>query len=108
MSTVIEGRTTGTCDDAVEVFMERVVAQAPGETVFHQAVRETVRSVMPVVMENKAYQDARILDRMVVPDRVILFRVTWVDDQGQVQVNRGYRVQMNAAIGPYMRVSPKV
>ena len=111
MSTVIEGRTTGTCDDAVEVFMERVVAQAPGETVFHQAVREAVRSVMPVVMENKAYQDARILDRMVVPDRVILFRVTWVDDQGQVQVNRGYRVQMNAAIGPYkggLRLHPSV
>lgn len=111
MSTLIEGKTSVACDDAVEAFMERVVAQAPGETVFHQAVREAVRSVMPVVLANKKYQEARILDRMVVPDRVIMFRVTWVDDAGKVQINRGYRVQMNAAIGPYkggLRFHPTV
>jgi glutamate dehydrogenase/leucine dehydrogenase len=111
MSTLIEGRTTATCDDAVNTFMDRVVAQSPGEMVFHQAVKEAVRSVMPVVMDTKVYRDARLLDRMVVPDRVIMFRVTWVDDHGQVQVNRGYRVQMNAAIGPYkggLRFHPSV
>ncbi|MGE5610917.1 MAG: NADP-specific glutamate dehydrogenase [Bacillota bacterium] len=111
MSTVAERKSTMGCEDAVNAFMERVAAQAPGETVFHQAVREAVRSVMPVVMDNAAYRQARVLDRMVVPDRVLMFRVTWVDDQGQVQVNRGYRVQMNNAIGPYkggLRFHPSV
>ncbi|HEX2970831.1 MAG TPA: Glu/Leu/Phe/Val dehydrogenase dimerization domain-containing protein, partial [Tepidisphaeraceae bacterium] len=91
--------------------MQRVVAQAPGETVFHQAVQEAVRSVMPVVMSNAAYRQARILDRMVVPDRVLMFRVAWVDDKGEVQVNRAFRVQMNNAIGPYkggLRFHPSV
>ncbi len=111
MSTLVEKRLVETCDDAVEAFMERVESQSPGETVFHQAVREGVRSVMPVVLDTPAYRQARILERMVVPDRVIMFRVTWVDDQGQVQVNRGYRVQMNSAIGPYkggLRFHPTV
>ncbi len=98
-------------DSAIEAFMTHVAAQAPGEGVFHQAVREAVRSVMPVVMDHKAYRDARILERMVVPDRVIMFRVTWVDDKNQIQVNRGYRVQMNNVIGPYkggLRFHPSV
>ena len=104
-------KQTASIDSAVEAFMERVVAQSPGETVFHQAVREAVHSVMPVVLDNAAYRQARILERMVVPDRVIMFRVAWVDDHGQVQVNRGYRVQMNSAIGPYkggLRFHPSV
>jgi glutamate dehydrogenase (NADP+) len=110
-TTYLEEKTVTGSDAAVETFMQRVVAQAPGETVFHQAVREAVRSIMPVVLGNKAYRESNILERMVVPDRVIMFRVTWVDDRGQVQVNRGYRVQMNAAIGPYkggLRFHPSV
>ena len=96
---------------SVTAFMEHVEAQSPGEKLFHQAVREGVRSVMPVVLANPAYREARILDRMVVPDRVFTFRVTWVDDKGHVQVNRGYRVQMNGSIGPYkggLRFHPSV
>ena len=95
----------------VQAFMADVIAKTPCEGEFHQAVQEVVRSVMPVVMANKDYRDARILERMVVPDRMIQFRVTWVDDKGQVQVNRGYRVQMNGSIGPYkggLRFHPSV
>ena len=111
MTTLIENRASEACESASEAFMEQVAAQSPGEAVFHQAVRETVRSVMPVVMDNAAYRQAKILERMVVPDRVIMFRVTWVDDNGEVRVNRGYRVQMNNAIGPYkggLRFHPSV
>jgi glutamate dehydrogenase/leucine dehydrogenase len=100
-----------TIDAAVEAFMEHVIANAPGEPMFHQAVRETVHSVMPIVMDRRDYRDARVLERMVVPDRVFQFRVTWVDDKGHVQVNRGYRVQMNGSIGPYkggLRFHPSV
>ncbi|MBN1509305.1 MAG: NADP-specific glutamate dehydrogenase [Sedimentisphaerales bacterium] len=91
--------------------MAGVVASSPGENEFHQAVRELARSVMPVVVARKAYTEARVLERLVVPDRVIVFRVTWVDDDGQVQINRGYRVQMSNVIGPYkggLRFHPSV
>ena len=112
MSTVTLPDThTSSPDAAVEVFMEGVVAGAPGEKLFHQAVREGVRSIMPMYLSNPAYRQAKILERLVVPDRVFTFRVTWVDDKGQVQVNRGYRVQMNNAIGPYkggLRFHPSV
>jgi glutamate dehydrogenase (NADP+) len=96
---------------AVEDFMADLKAKYPGEPEFHQAVREVVDSVMPVVMTTPKYRQAKILERMVVPDRVVQFRVTWVDDHGQVQINRGYRVQMNNAIGPYkggLRFHPSV
>jgi glutamate dehydrogenase (NADP+) len=109
--TVPEPKTDVSSEAAVVAFMERVEAQSAGEKVFHQAVREAVRSVMPLVLATPAYRQARILERMVVPDRVFIFRVTWVDDKGQVQVNRGYRVQMNGAIGPYkggLRFHPSV
>lgn len=109
--TVPEQKTDFGAEAAVSAFMEHVEAQSPGEKVFHQAVREAVRSVMPLVLATPAYRQARILERMVVPDRVITFRVTWVDDKGQVQINRGYRVQMNGAIGPYkggLRFHPSV
>jgi len=95
----------------VNSFMERVISRSPGETEFHQAVREVARSVMPIVQANPAYREAKVLDRLVVPDSIIMFRVTWVDDDGQVQVNRGYRVRMNSAIGPYkggLRFHPSV
>lgn len=85
----------------VDNFMSEVIAKNPGENEFHQAVREVVTSVAPYVTANPHLIDLKILERMVEPERVIMFRVPWLDDEGNVQVNRGYRVQMNSAIGPY-------
>ncbi len=82
-------------------FMEWVETRTPGEAEFHQAVAEVVTSVWPVLQRTPAYAEANILERMVEPERVISFRVPWVDDTGEIQVNRGYRVEMNSAIGPY-------
>lgn len=87
--------------DYVESFMAALVQKNPGEKEFHQAVREVLESVAPYVMESPYLMDAKILERMVEPERVIMFRVPWVDDRGEVQINRGFRVQMNSAIGPY-------
>jgi len=95
----------------VEDFMARVVKGSPGETEFHQAVREVARSVMPVVQANPAYREARILERLVIPENVIMFRVVWADDEGRAQVNHGYRVRMSSLIGPYkggLRFHPSV
>ena len=94
-----------------EEFKAKVIAKNPGEAEFHQAVREVVESVMPIIEKNKKYQDAKILERIVEPERTIMFRVPWIDDKGQVQVNKGYRIQMNSAIGPYkggLRFHPSV
>jgi len=85
----------------VETFMKKVKAKNPGESEFHQAVFEVVSSLMPVIEKNPKYDDYKILERIVEPERVLLFRVNWVDDKGEIQVNRGYRVQFNSAIGPY-------
>jgi len=92
-------------------FMDNVVVKNPGETEFHQAVEEVVVSLLPFIEKNPKYQQHKILERMVEPERVILFRVPWVDDKGEVQVNRGYRIDMNSAIGPYkggLRFHPSV
>jgi len=86
---------------AVETFMAEVIAKNPSEPQFHQAVHEVVESVMPIVETTPSFRQAKILERMVEPERVIMFRVPWVDDKGQVQVNRGFRVQLNSALGPY-------
>ncbi len=96
---------------AVETFMEKVKARDPHQPEFHQAVHEVVSSLMPYIEKNPKYQKERILERVVEPERVILFRVPWVDDKGDLQVNRGFRVQMNSAIGPYkggLRFHPTV
>jgi glutamate dehydrogenase (NADP+) len=95
----------------IEGLMDRLVAKNPGETEFHQAVREVASSLVPVLERHPEYRQARVLDRMVEPERVIQFRVTWTDDAGNIQINRGYRVQMNSAIGPYkggLRFHPTV
>lgn len=95
----------------VDEFMAKVIAKNPGELEFHQAVQEVVESLMPFIEENPQYQQSRILERMVEPERVMMFRVPWVDDNGQIQVNRGFRIQMNSAIGPYkggLRFHPTV
>ncbi|MGV3754918.1 MAG: Glu/Leu/Phe/Val dehydrogenase dimerization domain-containing protein, partial [Verrucomicrobiota bacterium] len=95
----------------VAKFVRGLVRRNPGETEFHQAVQEVVESVMPHVLANKKYQDAQILERMTEPDRIIIFRVTWEDDQGNFRANRAWRVQFNNSIGPYkggMRFHPSV
>ena len=95
----------------VSRFMDRVEARNAGQTEFLQAVREVAGSVAPLVMDNPEYRDARILDRLTEPDRALSFRVTWMDDQGEVQVNRGWRVQFNPVLGPYkggLRFHPSV
>ncbi len=91
--------------------MEQVIAKNPGEKEFHQAVQEVVESLWPVLERHPVYREAKIMERIVEPERVILFRVPWVDDNGQVQVNKGYRVEFNSAIGPYkggLRFHPTV
>ncbi len=85
----------------VEDFMARVIAKDPLEKEFHQAVHEVVESLALFVVQNPVYMKARILDRMAEPERIIIFRVPWVNDRGEVEINRGYRIQMNSAIGPY-------
>ncbi|MBU4343106.1 MAG: NADP-specific glutamate dehydrogenase [Candidatus Omnitrophica bacterium] len=95
----------------IKDFMTELVKKNPGETEFHQAVQEVVESVMPFIEKNPKYQEAKILDRIVEPERVIMFRVPWQDDKGEVQVNRGFRIEMNSALGPYkggLRLHPSV
>jgi glutamate dehydrogenase (NADP+) len=97
--------------NAVDSFMEQLVARNPAEVEFHQAVREVVQCVMPVVERNPVYRKLQILERLVEPERVIIFRVPWMDDRGEVHVNRGYRVEMSNAIGPFkggLRFHPNV
>ena len=95
-----------------EEVYERVVSQNPGEPEFHQAVKEVLDSLKVVIDKNEEeYRRLSILERLVEPERIISFRVPWVDDQGKVQVNKGYRVQFNSAIGPYkggLRFHPSV
>ncbi len=95
----------------VESVLERVKAQNPNEPEFHQAVTEVLNSLKPAIDANPQYEEAGLLERLAEPERVIMFRVPWVDDQGNVQVNKGYRVQFNSAIGPYkggLRFHPSV
>jgi len=87
--------------DRASAFMASVAARNPNEKEFLQAVQEVVESIMPVIDRHQEYRKARILERIVEPERVIMFRVPWVDDRGEVQVNRGFRVEFNSAIGPY-------
>lgn len=94
-----------------EAFMAKVIAKNPGEKEFHQAVQEVVDTLEPFIAANPKYAAHKILDRMVEPERVVMFRVPWVDDKGEIQVNRGFRIQMNSAIGPYkggLRFHPSV
>ncbi|MCD2493289.1 NADP-specific glutamate dehydrogenase [Lacrimispora sp. NSJ-141] len=96
----------------VDEMIARAIDKNPGEPEFHQAVREVLDSLRPVIDEDEAmYRKDAILERLIEPERVVSFRVPWVDDKGQVQVNRGYRVQFSSAIGPYkggLRFHPSV
>ncbi len=87
--------------DYIEEVMTQVKFRNPAEPEFHQAVREVLESLRLVLQKHAEYRSAKILERMVEPERVIMFRVPWFDDQGNVQVNRGFRIEMNSAIGPY-------
>ena len=98
-------------DKDVELFMEGIIERNPGEREFHQAVQEVAESIMPFINKNPKYKKAKILERIAEPERVVMFRVPWVDDSGEIQINRGYRIQMNSAIGPYkggLRFHPSV
>ena len=96
---------------SINSFMELVAKRNGHEPEFMQAVMEVAETVIPFIEQNKKYQNKMLLERMVEPERVIMFRVTWIDDAGNTQVNRGYRIQMNSAIGPYkggIRFHPSV
>ena len=95
----------------LETFMAGVIRRNPGESEFHQAVREVAHSVIPFTMDHQIYREEMILERLTEPDRVIIFRVTWEDDRGHVRVDRAWRVQFSNAIGPYkggLRFHPSV
>lgn len=96
---------------SVDLFLERLKQRDPHQPEFHQAVEEVLRSLWPFLQANPRYLEAGIVERLVEPERAVLFRVPWVDDAGRVQVNRGFRIQMNSAIGPYkggLRFHPSV
>ena len=98
-------------EQKVNDFMAKVIAKNPSEVEFHQAVHEVVETLIPYIEENPKYKEAKILERMIEPERVILFRVPWLDDKGEIQVNKGFRIEMNSAIGPYkggLRFHPTV
>ncbi|MFT4738138.1 MAG: glutamate dehydrogenase (NADP+) [Cyclobacteriaceae bacterium] len=95
----------------IEAFMDKVASKNAHEHEFLQAVREVVQTIIPFIEENPQYKKGNLLERIVEPERVIIFRVPWVDDLGEFQVNRGFRVQMNSALGPYkggLRFHPTV
>lgn len=95
----------------LEKFIQKIKENNPNEPEFHQAVEEIAESILPFIEENERYQNKKLLERIAEPERIIIFRVPWVDDQGEIQVNRGYRIEMNSAIGPYkggIRFHPSV
>jgi glutamate dehydrogenase (NADP+) len=97
--------------DYVNEFMSELVAKNPGEPEFHQAAMEVAESLAPVLERHPEYRKMKILERMSEPERVIMFRVPWVDDAGEICINKGYRIEMNSAIGPYkggLRLHPTV
>jgi glutamate dehydrogenase/leucine dehydrogenase len=98
-------------DPRVQNFMAMIKARNAGENEFHQAVQEAAESLIPFIEENPKYKHSKILERMAEPERTIIFRVPWLDDKGDIQINRGYRIEMNSAIGPYkggLRFHPTV
>ncbi len=95
----------------VDRFMADVIARNPGEAEFHQAVREVVESVAPYITACPHLMDKKVMERIVEPERILIFRVPWTDDRGEVHINRGFRVQCNSALGPYkggIRFHPSV
>ena len=106
-----KSRSTSISKQYLEGVLEHVERKNPGEPEFHQAVEEVLDSLEPVLERHPHYRTEKVLDRLVEPERVIVFRVPWVDDTGEIQVNRGYRIEMSSAIGPYkggLRFHPSV
>ncbi len=104
-------RMISTKRSAIDKFMQLVEKRNPAEREFHQAVHEVAMTVIPFIEQHPEYQKANLMERMIEPERVLIFRVPWVDDAGKFRVNRGFRVQMNNAIGPYkggLRFHPNV
>ena len=98
-------------DPKVKKFMEAVIAKNKGEVEFHQAVQEVVETLIPFIDEHPKYKEAKILERMIEPERIIMFRVPWLNDKGEIEINKGFRIEMNSAIGPYkggLRFHPTV
>ncbi len=111
MTSVMTPPGVKTSADYIESVMISVKAKNPAEPEFHQAVQEVFDSLRLVLAKHPEYQSARLLERIVEPERVLMFRVPWFDDQGNIQVNRGFRIEMNSAIGPYkggLRFHPSV
>ena len=112
--TISKPKTNGAMNKhqaAIEAFMQKIIARNPGEPEFHQAVHEVAETVIPFIDDFPEYKRAKILERLAEPERVIMFRVPWIDDKGEFQVNRGFRIQMSSAIGPYkggLRFHPSV
>ena len=103
--------TSSVLDETLEPVYQEVLARNPGELEFHQAVREVLESLGPVVAKHPEYAEAAIIERLCEPERQIIFRVPWTDDSGQVRINRGFRVQFNSALGPFkggIRFHPSV
>ena len=97
--------------DKIDAFMSKVLAKDAHEPVFVQAVQEVADVIIPFIEDNPKYKSSNILDRIVEPERTIIFRVPWTDDNGNIQINRGFRVEFNSAIGPYkggLRFHPSV
>ena len=102
---------TAQYQEKIDSFMAKVASKDSHETVFLQAVQEVAEAIIPFIEENPRYKNVALLERMVEPERTLIFRVPWLDDQGHIQVNRGYRVEFNSAIGPYkggLRFHPSV
>ncbi len=100
-----------TFDEKIEPIYQEVLSRNPGETEFHQAVREVLESFGPVMVKYPEFLDQRIIERICEPERQIIFRVPWQDDQGRIQINRGFRVEFNSSLGPYkggLRFHPSV
>ncbi len=98
-------------NEALEELQKQVIRRNPAEPEFHQAVSEVLDSLAPVIAKHPEYKDAKLLERICEPERQIIFRVPWVDDSGTVQINRGFRVEFNSALGPYkggLRFHPSV
>jgi glutamate dehydrogenase (NADP+) len=109
--TLMTAEASSPVQKKIEKFMQQVKKRNPGEPEFHQAVHEVAMTVMPYIESHPEYERAKVLERMAEPERVIMFRVPWIDDKGEFQINRGFRIQMNSAIGPYkggLRFHPTV
>ena len=95
----------------VEKIMNELTKNHPGEVEYHQAVHEVLVSIEEIYNSNRQFESANLIERLIEPDRILIFKVPWIDDEGKVHVNRGYRVQFNNAIGPYkggLRFHPSV